>query len=200
MAACDQCGKPALIVVAKHPLCVGCYSLLQQTENARVEAANDQIRLLLARQNNLVAEMDWMVGLGPRAPRVNIPVKSSPQYNTIHNVNLGGGSTVGAITTGSVQSIAVAIGTSEKQGNTGLAAALKAFTDALANESVPDERKREMSEQLATLSEELTKPKEARRRAVIGPMLEGLSKAVGISGGLLSLWEKLHPLLTQAFN
>jgi hypothetical protein len=27
MAACDQCGKPALFTVAKHPLCVGCYSL-----------------------------------------------------------------------------------------------------------------------------------------------------------------------------
>jgi hypothetical protein len=188
------------MVVANHPLCVGCYSLLQQTENARVEAANDQLRLLLAHQNHLAAEMDWMVGLGPSTPRVNIPAKAAPQYNTIHSVNVGEGSTVGAITTGSAQSIAVAIGNTEKQGNTGLAAALRAFTDALANEAVADEQKREMSEQLATLSEELTKPKEARRRAVIGPMLEGLSKAVGVSSGLVSLWEKLHPLLTQAFN
>jgi hypothetical protein len=118
----------------------------------------------------------------------------------IHSVNVGEGSTVGAITTGSAQSIAVAIGSTEKQGNTGLAAALKAFTDALADEPVRDEQKREMSEQLATLSEELTKPKEARRRAVIGPMLDGLSKAVGVSSGLVSLWEKLHPLLTQALK
>jgi hypothetical protein len=188
------------MVVEKHPLCVGCYSLLQQTENARIEANNDHLRLLFAYQNQMAAEMDWVVGLGPSTPRVNIPVKAAPQYNTIHNVKVGEGSTVGAITTGSAQSIAVAIGTTEKQGNTGLAAALKAFTDALANEPVRDEQKREMSEQLATLSEELTKPKEARRRAVIGPMLDGLSKAVGVSSGLVSLWEKLHPLLTQALS
>lgn len=200
MAACDQCGKPALVVVAKHPLCVGCYALLQQTENARLEAANDQLRLLLAHQNHLAAEMDWMIGFGPRSPRVQIPAKSAPQYNTIHSVNVGEGSTVGAITTGSAQSIAVAIGNTKKQGNADLAAALKAFTDALANEAIADAEKREMSEQLATLSEELTKPKEARRRAVIGPMLEGLSKAVSVSSGLVSLWEKLHPLLTQALK
>ena len=200
MAVCDQCGKPALVVVAKHPLCVGCYSLLQQTENARVEAANDQLRLLYAHQNSLVAQMDWMVGLGPSTPRVQIPSKPAPQYNTIHSVNVGEGSTVGAITTGSAQSIAVAIGNTEKQGTTGLAAALKEFTGALANEQIEDECKREMAEQLATLSEELTKPKEARRRAVIVPMLDGLSKAVGVSSGLLALWEKLHPLLTQALN
>lgn len=189
------------MVVANHPLCVGCYSLLQQTENARIEAANDQLRLLFAHQNQLAAEMDWVVGLGPSSPKVNIPAKPAPQYNNmIHSVNVGEGSTVGAITTGSAQSIAVAIGSTEKQGNTGLAAALKAFTDALADEPVRDEQKREMSEQLATLSEELTKPKEARRRAVIGPMLDGLSKAVGVSSGLVSLWEKLHPLLTQALK
>jgi hypothetical protein len=144
--------------------------------------------------------MDWMVGLGTRTPRVNIPGKPAPQYNTIHSVRVGEGSTVGAITTGSAQSIAIAIGNTEKQGNTGLAEALKAFTDALAKEAIADEQKREMSEQLATLSEELTKPKEARRRAVIGPMLDGLSKAVVLSSGLVSLWEKLHPLLTQAFK
>jgi hypothetical protein len=188
------------MVVANHPLCIGCYSLLQQVENARVEAGNDQLRLLFARQNQLVAEMEWMVGLGPSIPKVNIPAKVAPQYNTIHSVNVGKGSTVGAITTGSAQSIAVAIGNTEKQGNSELAAALKAFTDALANEPVADEKKREMSEQLATLSEELTKPKEARRRAVIGPMLDGLSKAVRVSSGLVSLWEKLHPLLTHALK
>jgi hypothetical protein len=144
--------------------------------------------------------MDWMIGLGPRTPRVNIPAKPAPQYNTIHSVNVGGGSTVGAIATGSAQSIAVAIGNSAKQGNTGLAEALRAFTDALANEEVADEQKREVSEQLAALSEELTKPKEARRRAIIGPMLEGLGKAAGVSSALVSLREKLHPLLTQAFS
>ena len=127
------------------------------------------------------------MGLGTSTPKANIPVKPAPQYNTFHSVNVGGGSTVGAITTGSVRSIAVAIGNSEKQGNPDLAAALKAFTDALVNEPIADEQKREMSEQLAAISEELTKPREARRRAVIGPMLDGLGKAVTVSAGLVSL-------------
>jgi hypothetical protein len=98
------------------------------------------------------------------------------------------------------QSIAVAIGNTEKQGNTDLAAALKAFTDALANAPVADDQKREMAEQLGVLSEELTKPKEARRRAVIVPMLDGLSKAVSVSAGLVDLWSNLHPLLAHALK
>lgn len=200
MVACDQCGKPALVNIANHPLCVGCYALLQQVETAKLEAANDQLRLLYAHQNHVTAEMDWMVGLGTTTPRINIPAKPSPQYNTIHSVNVQEGSTVGAITTGVAQSIAVAIGNTEKQGNTDLAAALKAFTDALANAPVADDQKREMAEQLGVLSEELTKPKEARRRAVIVPMLDGLSKAVSVSAGLADLWSKLHPLLAHALK
>ena len=77
MAVCDRCGKPALVNVAKHPLCVGCYALLQQTETAKMEAANDQLRLLYAHQNHTLAEMDWMVGFGT-SPRINIPDKPSP--------------------------------------------------------------------------------------------------------------------------
>lgn len=201
MPACDQCGRPSLVTLADHPLCIGCYALLQHTETSRREATNDSMRLNMAHQNHLLSQMDWMFGMGSTSPKINVPAKPSPQYNTaVHNVNVEGGSTVGAITTGSVNSISAAIGTTQEQGNTELATALKAFTDALTSEPVADDQKKEMAEQLATLSEELTKPKEVRRRAVIVPMLDGLSKAVGVSAGLVDLWGKLHPLLTQAFS
>ncbi len=200
MAACDRCGKPTNRVVENYPLCSECYLLSQQIEIARAEAANDRQRLLMAMGNQLSALADSTVGSGYSTPRVNIPVKRAPQYNTIHNVNVAEGSRNIAINNGSAQSIAVAIGSTEKQGNASLATAFKAFTDALVNEPIGDEQKREMSEQLAVLSEEVTKPGETRRRAVVGPMLDGLNKAVNISATLSSLWEKLHPLLKQAFN
>ena len=187
--------------VNKHPLCVGCYSLLQQTETSRLEATNDRLRLLSAQMNHQLAQMDIAMGLGiGRSAMVQIPAKPAPQYNTIHSVNVASGSTVGAINTGEAHNIAVAIGTSEKQGNTHLSEALKAFTTALASASIPDVQKREMVEQLGSLSEELTKPKEIRRRAVIKPMLEGLAKAVTVSSGLIELWSKLEPLLTKALH
>lgn len=69
------------MVVAKHPLCVGCYTLLQQTENARLETANDQLRLLLAHQNHLAAEMDWMIGFGP-GPQGRRYLQSQPRNTT----------------------------------------------------------------------------------------------------------------------
>lgn len=202
MSECSQCGKPPVVTVNKLPLCVGCYALLQQTETARLEATNDHLRLLSAQMNHALDEMDMVMGgFGlSRNRKVQIPPKPAPQYNTIHSVNVASGSTVGAINTGEARNIAVAIGTTEKQGNTELAEALKAFTNALTTAPVAEDQKREMAEQLGVLAEELTKPKEVRRRAVIGPMLEGLGTAVKVSTGLMDLWSKLHPLLAHALQ
>jgi len=196
---CDQCGKPALVSVSKHPLCVSCYALLQQTETAHIEANNDRLRLLSAQMNHQMAQMEMATGIPLGLNRVQIPQRPGNQYNTVHSVKVDGG-TVGAINTGEVQSIAVAIGASENRGNKELAEALRAFTDELATAQIDTDKKREISEQMGALSEELTKPAEARRRAVVGPMLDGLSKAVTVSNGLVTLWGKLHPLLKHAFN
>ena len=196
---CDQCGKPAIVNVNKHPLCVSCYALLQQTETARVEANNDYLRLLSAQINHQIDQMDMVFGIPMHLGRIQIPQRAGQQYNTVHSVRVEGG-TVGAINTGEAHSIAVAIGASEKQGNKDLAAALTAFTDELTNAHIEKSQKREMGEQLAALSEELTKPIETRRQAVVAPMLDALSKAVTVSTGLVTLWERLYPLLKQAFG
>lgn len=196
---CDQCGKPAVANVNKHPLCVSCYSLLQQTETARAEANNDYLRLLSAQINHQIDEMDRAFGIPMNLGRIQIPQRAGQQYNIVHSVRVEGG-TVGAINTGEVHSIAVAIGASEKQGNKDLAVALTVFTDEPTNAQIDKGQKREMGEQLAALSEELIKPTETRRRAVIAPMLDALSKAVTVSTGLVTLWERLHPLLKQAFG
>ena len=196
---CDQCGKPAIVNVNKHPLCVSCYALLQQTETARVEANNDYLRLLSAQINHQIDQMDMAIGIPINLGRIQIPQKAGQQHNTIHNVRVEGG-TVGAINTGEAHSIAVAIGTSEKQGNKDLASALTEFTNELTNAPITKDQKREMGEQLGALSEELTKPTEVRRRAVVAPLLDGLTKAAAASTSLVTLWEKLHPLLKQAFN
>jgi uncharacterized FlaG/YvyC family protein len=196
---CDQCGKPVIVNVNKHPLCVSCYALLQQTETARVEANNDYLRLLSAQINHELDQMNMAFGIPMNLGRIQIPQRAGQQYNTVHSVRVEGG-TVGAINTGEAQSIAVAIGTSEKQGNKDLAAALTEFTNELTKAQIDNSQKCEMGEQLAALSEELTKPTETRRRAVVAPMLDALSKAVVVSTGLVTLWERLHPLLKQAFG
>jgi hypothetical protein len=196
---CDQCGKPAIVNIHKHPLCVSCYALLQQTETARVEANNDYLRLLSAQINHELDQMNMAFGIPMNLGRIQIPQRAGQQYNTVHSVKVEGG-TVGAINTGEAQSIAVAIGASEKQGNKDLAVALTEFTNELTKAQIDESQKRNMGEQLAVLSEELTKPTETRRRAVVAPMLDALSKAAAVSTGLVTLWERLHPLLKQAFG
>lgn len=201
MSVCNQCGKPAVVKLGSNPLCVGCYALLQQAETARLEALNDRMRLTAAAANSCLDEMDAATGLNiGSSMKMQIPSRTPQQYNTVHSVNVQGG-VVGVINTGEVRKIAVAIGNTEKQGNTELAATLKAFTDSLiADESLNEHQRRDMVDQLGLLSAELTAPKESRRPAVIKPVLEGLGKAVTISTGLIALWDKLHPLLKEAFK
>lgn len=195
---CDQCGKPAIINVNHHPLCVSCYSLLQQTETARVEANNDYLRLLSAQMNHSLSQMEMAVGIPLGLERVQIPQKAK-QFNSVHNVNVQG-STVGAINTGEAQSIAVAINTSKEHGNRELASALENFTSELTKSNIEQSQKQEMNEQLAALAEEVSKPAETRRKGVILPMLDGLSKAVSVSTALVQFWGQLEPLLKQTFG
>jgi transcription elongation factor Elf1 len=71
---CGQCGKPAIAKVNDVPLCVNHYSKLQ-TANTQAQAAlTEQLRHVMAMQNQAAAELENIAGVRPGLfPRIKIP-------------------------------------------------------------------------------------------------------------------------------
>jgi len=119
---------------------------------------------------------------------------------TLNNISIQN-STIGAINTGNVKTIDVAIGNLGRQGESEAAEALKAFTEAvIVNLQIQTNTKNEVLEQISFLTEQMTTPKEQRRPATIKSVFDGIGKSVVTVTSLVSLWEKVHPLLNHVLQ
>src|SRR5579872_5007109 len=104
----------------------------------------------MAMMNYLMDQMDDITGLGGlfRSPRIKLPpptpIVASRGPMTFHNINVQG-SVVGAINTGQVQQIDVAIDHIKLGGDTDLAQSLAQFTEALlADTALKENDKKEI--------------------------------------------------------
>ena len=116
---------------------------------------------------------------------------------TFHNISVSN-SVVGAINTGNVQRVDVAIEKIKQVGAEGakFAEALREFTQAIVDDKeLAEQEKQGVVDQLAFLTDQVrTKPAE-RNKGVIGAVLSGIGTAVSASNGLVTLWQHLHPWL-----
>jgi len=156
--------------------------------------------------NYLMDEMDFVSGLGglSRTPRIKLPppspILASQGPMTFHNINVQG-SVVGAINTGEVQRIDVAIDHIRFAGDPALAQSLAHFTEALlANTELQPRNKTEILEQLSFLTTQTVTPKDQRKPGMIRSVLDGVTKAISTSTALITFWDKLHPLLSKALS
>jgi len=118
---------------------------------------------------------------------------------TFHNIHVQG-SVVGAINTGQVQQIDVAIDHIKLGGDQALAQSLAQFAEALlADTELRENDKKEILEQLSFLSVQTATPKDQRKPGMIRSELEGVGKAI-LGTALTALWHHLQPLLAKALE
>jgi hypothetical protein len=101
---CGQCGRPAIGAVGGVPVCVECYTRLQNAHTAEMHARMQMIRHNMAMMNYATAQMDSIVGLPGLTPRVQIPSMpaTGPVTATNHikiDNSVVGASTLGLFTT-----------------------------------------------------------------------------------------------------
>ncbi len=188
MVACSQCGKPAVVGVGSNPLCVACFSQLQQAVRMRDI-------MLKEVHNQLVSQMEAMTGIYGVIPRFRIssPVAYQGPMN-FHNIKIDR-SVVGAINTGHVQQIDVALSHIKVSGDAELEKALAGFTEAVANSaSLSNEARNEILEQLAAVAEQAATPKESRSWGILKALVSSIGTQVATTG-LAELWDKIRPML-----
>lgn len=190
---CHQCPTPAFCTVANDlPLCLACYQKWFQIQ--QIELENCERGMDYAMQ-----EMDWMMGSRLNPPRY--PERKIINLGSVvlHNIKIDN-STIGAINTGTIGTLDVAI-TSVKQSNKEAAEALTKLSEAvLKNPTQPEANKTEILEILSLLASELTMNKEQRRPSMVKTMLARIKELLSISQDLTTLWEKWGPILTAAFG
>lgn len=197
MVACSQCGKPAIGTVNNVPVCVDCNLKVQQ-------AATLQQASLMQHLNYLTDQMESTVGLYGVLPRYKIPQPVVNQINkgaiTFNNINVDR-SVIGAINTGNVQQIDVAMSQIKNSSNNELAEAFKNFTEAIINEKqLNKEDKNQLIEQVSFLASQCTAPKEARKPSIVKSVLSNVKDTVTTVVALNTLWDKLYPLIIQLFS
>ena len=110
-------------------------------------------------------------------------------------------STVGAINTGTIHTIDVAITTMEHSGNTQVSHALTQFTQAVADDnSLSEIDKKELLEQVAYLSEQAAAGARDRRPGMIKAVFEGITKMAAATPVLITAWSALKPFLLAHFG
>jgi hypothetical protein len=189
MPACDQCGKPAIVMRGGHPLCVSCNLKFEQAFEMQQRAYKEQINFLLD-------QADAITGVSAGFPRYDV---SQPMVHTgpmtFHSIRVDR-SVVGAVNTGTVKLMEVALNNVHIQNeNAELETALKEFTEAVIHEAtLSPETKNETIQQLTALTEQLAQPAPSRSMGVIKAFIIGIAADIATSP-LVAHWDKIKHLL-----
>lgn len=192
--ACSQCGKPAAIQYEdKLLLCVDCDLKFQQ---ARQIEHDRNVQVV----NHLLDQMESRIGVSGVLPRYQVPkptIQTGPV--TQHNIHIHD-SVVGAVNTGNIQEMNVALDRVQLGGSPELASALQKLTEAvLASPDLTPEKKTAAVQHLSHITDQAALPKDKRQSAIGTTILEGFERIISVSSSLLAIWETVKPLVGKLF-
>lgn len=187
---CHNCNKSAMFLVGPEgmPLCLDCYTKLAQVITAQSE-------MLQRESEHIEAQIYETLGL-PIPQRLR---KLPPQHYTIpinvSNIDVKD-SSIGVLNTGTLSIVASAIGTLNNTGLQQVAAAISELTQTIVEDNaLSADQKNEMMELISALASEATLPPQNRRRSLLKSLFLSLSNAIGTTAGLITIWDKVKPVL-----
>jgi hypothetical protein len=194
MAICCQCGKQAIVSISGNPLCVDCNLKLEQANKMRNDYYAQEI-------NYLTEQMEAVTGIYGALPRYRIsqPIVQQGAL-TFHNIKVNN-SVVGAINTGNIKNIDIAMSNIKTGGNEVLANEITKFTQAIIDDKKADEGlKNEILEHISFISTQCTLPKEKQKTSIVKVVLSAIEKSASRIAGWLTIWTTLQPLIITAMG
>ena len=189
---CGQCGKQAVIAVGDASLCVDCHYKLSVARTL-------EVRMQVMHLNYASELMDHMTGLPPASPKMQVPeIPKGPII--LNNIKIDN-SVVGAINTGTVQSIDVHLSYLKTGGNKALSDAPQALTESIANApALSPEEKSPMLDQVSYLTEQAALAAKDRKPGMIQAALAALSQGASAITAAAAAWTVVAPLLRAHFG
>jgi hypothetical protein len=172
-----------------HLLCVDCNLKVEQAFQIRDNALKQQM-------NYLLEQADFLTGLHGVTPRYKITqpvVHQGPM--SFHTINVDR-SVVGAINTGTVRRMEVALNNIyAKNHDEGLEKALKDFAESvLSTASLTAQAKNDVVDQLSVLASQLAVPKESRVIIVMKALVTSIAANIA-STALVQHWDKIARMI-----
>lgn len=189
MTVCVHCGKPPFYVVEGKPVCIDCNLKIQQAFQIRDNALKQQMNFLLDQADALTG----LTGVMPRYKIQNPVIHQGPL--NFHSITVDR-SVVGAINTGNVKKMEVALNNIHANNeNAELEKALKEFTEAVLRETALSvEVRDDVVEQLSVLAAQVAMPKESRVAIVMKALVTSIAANIA-STGLINHWTTIKHML-----
>lgn len=192
---CTQCGlkPPILVREGGHLLCVDCNLKFVQAFQIQQHESAKMI-------NHLHEMAEARLGLTGVFPRIQTsePIIHSGAL-TFNNISVEG-SVVGAINTGELHKLDLAMTDISASGNPMLAGHLQALTQAVVNSpDIPDDQKNEAVEILSYLSSQAVLPKDQRKSSIGKTVLSKLETLLNTSASVTTLLSLVLPHLRALF-
>lgn len=192
-ATCGGCGQQRAIV-AQYPnmggifVCLDCHLRIQDGELRRRHHHAHEI-------NGLIAQMEYMAclppGTMPREPVPHLPPTFQDHRSmtvTNNHITVSGG-TVGAINTGTIQRLNVAIDQAAQRDDAALANAIRQLGEAITNHrDLTDDQKNEAGDCLVFLVDQVAIPSAHRRPTIIRATTDALLRVLGVAADLMQVW------------
>ena len=201
---CGGCGQQRHIVAIYDGM-NGLRACLQCS--LRIQTEDRQRRISHAHEvNGLYAEMEYMAGL-PRGtmPREPVP-QSAPIIEDRSNMTVNNhitvtGGTVGAINTGHVKRLNVAIDQATQSNDGQLAEAIRQLGTAISNNAtLSPAQKNEANECLVYLVEQVNTPPERRQPAIVRSVKNTLFQTLSIGADLMQVWSTVGEPIRRALG
>ncbi|MBE3125310.1 MAG: hypothetical protein IMZ57_06590 [Acidobacteria bacterium] len=195
---CYNCDKSAMFAMGPEGqqalLCLDCYIRYQNIQLQQQKMYERQI-------NYITSQMESAVGLHgilPRYPeRRSIIQTGGVTLNNIHVTN----SEIGVLNTGNIENVDATVTVLKNEGNAELAAAVSALSEAVIRSSeINADRKNQIMELLAALSEEAVAPREKQKKSVVKAVIGQIGEVLGGVSSVLGLWEKARAIFQQVFG
>jgi hypothetical protein len=109
-------------------------------------------------------------------------------------------SVIGAINTGQIRNLNVALDNVKNAGSPELANALQQLTEAvLASSELSPEKKKLAVNHLSNITNQAVLPKDKRQSRIGRKILEGFERVISVSPVLLGIWDTVQPLVETIF-
>lgn len=173
---------------ARVSLCLDCYVKVANVLNAQGEALERDIE-------RLEAQMYETVGLSPPQRLMRPPLQIHTGPLNVSNIDIRG-SNIGVLNTGTLSIVDSCISVLNSTGNQELSTAIVELTDEVIKSSkVNAQQKNEILELISGIASEAVVPKQTRRRSVLMSLIRSLATAIGTTDGLMTIWEKVRPIV-----
>jgi hypothetical protein len=193
MAECSQCGKTAIMDYDGVKLCVDCNLKFVQAEDIKQQ---QNMRIL----NHLADSIEAQTGVYGVVPRYQLPTPIVQQAHTWNNIRIDR-SVIGAVNTGQITKLDIAMSGLKQAGAEDLAQNVAKLTEAVLQAiELNDQAKNDVMEQLNFLLVQISTPKEHQQHGMIRAALKNLKDTLETISSLASLWNQLQSLLGDFFN